>query len=204
MEIRQLNENKLRVCLDETDLKKYNLNLNYFLSLKIENSNLFIDILKLIYKNNLLPLADKNFSFDSYLINNSQIIINIYITKSFVYNSYSFDTFYDNSIFNINKSLICEFNDFNNLYEFIQSINLNFSNYPFDFFKNMYISEFNNNYFFILENLNLFSNFINYIIFQLSEFSDSISFSEILIFRIKEYGNIIFNFQNINSLIKLL
>lgn len=204
MEIRQLNENKLRVCLDETDLKKYNLNLNYFLSLKIENSNLFIDILKLIYKNNLLPLADKNFSFDSYLINNSQIIINIYITKSFVYNSYSFDAFYDNSIFNINKSLICEFNDFNNLYEFIQSINLNFSNYPFDFFKNMYISEFNNNYFFILENLNLFSNFINYIIFQLSEFSDSISFSEILIFRIKEYGNIIFNFQNINSLIKLL
>lgn len=204
MEIRQLNENKLRVCLDETDLKKYNLNLNYFLSLKIENSNLFIDILKLIYKNNLLPLADKNFSFDSYLINNSQIIINIYITKSFVYNSYSFDAFYDNSIFNINKSLICEFNDFNNLYEFIKSINLNFSNYPFDFFKNMYISEFNNNYFFILENLNLFSNFINYIIFQLSEFSDSISFSEILIFRIKEYGNIIFNFQNINSLIKLL
>ncbi len=204
MEIRQLNENKLRVCLDETDLKKYNLNLNYFLSLKIENSNLFIDILKLIYKNNLLPLADKNFSFDSYLINNSQIIINIYITKSFVYNSYSFDAFYDNSIFNTNKSLICEFNDFNNLYEFIQSINLNFSNYPFDFFKNMYISEFNNNYFFILENLNLFSNFINYIIFQLSEFSDSISFSEILIFRIKEYGNIIFNFQNINSLIKLL
>ena len=204
MEIRQLNENKLRVCLDETDLKKYNLNLNYFLSLKIENSNLFIDILKLIYKNNLLPLADKNFSFDSYLINNSQVIINIYITKSFVYNSYSFDTFYDNSIFNINKSLICEFNDFNNLYEFIKSINLNFSNYPFDFFKNMYISEFNNNYFFILENLNLFSNFINYIIFQLSEFSDSISFSEILIFRIKEYGNIIFNFQNINSLIKLL
>ena len=204
MEIRQLNENKLRVCLDETDLKKYNLNLNYFLSLKIENSNLFIDILKLIYKNNLLPLADKNFSFDSYLINNSQIIINIYITKSFVYNSYSFDVFYDNSIFNINKSLICEFNDFNNLYEFIKSINLNFSNYPFDFFKNMYISEFNNNYFFILENLNLFSNFINYIIFQLSEFSDSISFSEILIFRIKEYGNIIFNFQNINSLIKLL
>lgn len=204
MEIRQLNENKLRVCLDETDLKKYNLNLNYFLSLKIENSNLFIDILKLIYKNNLLPLADKNFSFDSYLINNSQIIINIYITKSFVYNSYSFDAFYDNSIFNINKSLICEFNDFNNLYEFIKSINLNFSNYPFDFFKNMYISEFNNNYFFILENLNLFSNFINYIIFQLSEFSDSISFSEILIFRIKEYGNIIFNFQNINSLIKLM
>lgn len=204
MEIRQLNENKLRVCLDETDLKKYNLNLNYFLSLKIENSNLFIDILKLIYKNNLLPLADKSFSFDSYLINNSKIIINIYITKSFVYNSYSFDTFYDNSIFNINKSLICEFNDFNNLYEFIKSINLNFSNYPFDFFKNMYISEFNNNYFFILENLNLFSNFINYIIFQLSEFSDSISFSEILIFRIKEYGNIIFNFQNINSLIKLL
>ena len=204
MEIRQLNENKLRVCLDETDLKKYNLNLNYFLSLKIENSNLFIDILKLIYKNNLLPLADKNFSFDSYLINNSQIIINIYITKSFVYNSYSFDAFYDNFIFNINKSLICEFNDFNNLYEFIKSINLNFSNYPFDFFKNMYISEFNNNYFFILENLNLFSNFINYIIFQLSEFSDSISFSEILIFRIKEYGNIIFNFQNINSLIKLL
>ncbi len=204
MEIRQLNENKLRVCLDETDLKKYNLNLNYFLSLKIENSNLFIDILKLIYKNNLLPLADKNFSFDSYLINNSQVIINIYITKSFVYNSYSFDTFYDNSIFNINKSLICEFNDFNNLYEFIKSINLNFSNYPFDFFKNMYISEFNNNYFFILENLNLFSNFINYIIFQLSEFSDSISFSEILISRIKEYGNIIFNFQNINLLIKLL
>lgn len=204
MEIRQLNENKLRVCLDETDLKKYNLNLNYFLSLKIENSNLFIDILKLIYKNNLLPLADKSFSFDSYLINNSKIIINIYITKSFVYNSYSFDTFYDNSIFNINKSLICKFNDFNNLYEFIKSINLNFSNYPFDFFKNMYISEFNNNYFFILENLNLFSNFINYIIFQLSEFSDSISFSEILIFRIKEYGNIIFNFQNINSLIKLL
>ena len=137
MEIRQLNENKLRVCLDETDLKKYNLNLNYFLSLKIENSNLFIDILKLIYKNNLLPLADKNFSFDSYLINNSHIIINIYITKSFVYNSYSFDAFYDNSIFNINKSLICEFNDFNNLYEFIKSINLNFSNYPFDFFKNI-------------------------------------------------------------------
>ena len=78
-----------------------------------------------IYKNNLLPLADKNFSFDSYLINNSQIIINIYITKSFVYNSYSFDAFYDNPIFNINKSLICEFNDFNNLYEFIKSINLN-------------------------------------------------------------------------------
>lgn len=204
MEIRQLNKNKLRVCLDETDLKKYNLNLNYFLSLKIENSNLFIDILQLIYKNNLLPLADKSFSFDSYFINNSKIIINIYITKSFVYNSYSFDTFYDNSIFNINKSLICKFNDFNNLYEFIKSINLNFSNYPFDFFKNMYIFEFNNNYFFILENLNLFSNFINYIIFQLSEFSDSISFSEILIFRIKEYGNIIFNFQNINSLIKLL
>ena len=106
MEIRQLNENKLRVCLDETDLKKYNLNLNYFLSLKIENSNLFIDILKLIYKNNLLPLADKNFSFDSYLINNSQIIINIYITKSFVYNSYSFDAFYDNSIFNIKINYI--------------------------------------------------------------------------------------------------
>lgn len=204
MEIRQLDSNKIRICLEESDLKRYNLSLNHFLSLKLETSTLFIDILKLIYKNNLLPLYNKNFSFETYFINNSQIIINIYISKSFAYNTYSFEKFCDNFIFNKNKSLICEFNDFNNLYEFVKSINLNFSNYPLDFFNNMYIFELNNNYFFILENLNLFSNFINYIIFQLSEFSDSISFSEILIFRIKEYGNIIFNFQNINSLIKLL
>lgn len=204
MEIRQLDSNKIRICLEESDLKRYNLSLNHFLSLKLETSTLFIDILKLIYKNNLLPLYNKNFSFETYFINNSQIIINIYISKSFAYNTYSFEKFCDNFIFNKNKSLICEFNDFNNLYEFVKSINLNFSNYPLDFFNNMYIFELNNNYFFILENFNLFSNFINYIIFQLSEFSDSISFSEMLICRIKEYGNIIFNFQNINLLIQNL
>ncbi len=204
MEIRQLDNNKLRICIDKADLKRYHLELNQFLSIKLENSNLFTDILKLIYKNNLLPLESKNFSFETYFINNSQIIINIYIAKSFAYNSYSFDKFCDKFIFNKNESLICEFDDYNNLHEFIKSINLNYSDYPLDFFKNMYIYELNNNYFFILENLDLFSSFINYIIFQLSEFSDSISFSEMLISRIKEYGNIIFDFHNINLLIQNL
>lgn len=204
MEVRQLDNNRIRVIINSIDLKRYNLELNDFLSLKVESSNLFLDILRLIYKNNLLPLESKNFTFETYFINNSQIIINIYISKSFAYNSYSFNEFCDKFILSKNTSLICEFNDFNNLCEFIKSIDLNFSNYPLDFFKNMYIYELNNSYFFVLENLDLFSNFINYIIFQLSEFSDSISFSEMLISRIKEYGNIIFNFQNINLLIQNL
>lgn len=119
----------------------------------------------------------------------------------FCKNSYTFFVEKNNSIkLNYFDFLIFEFFNFNSFCDFFYLLffylSKNNLKYLFKYFK---LYEYNNSYFFIINNFNFFNNYFLWIFLNILEFSDNYYFSELLLRRITEYGNLIFNNKNINE-----
>lgn len=96
--------------------------------------------------------------------------------------------------------LICEFLDLNIFCDFFNLLDFNFSknkiNYIFNFFE---LYKYNNSYFLIIKNINYFYYYFNLIFLLILEYTNKYYFSEIFLHRIYEFGNLIFNYKNINN-----
>jgi negative regulator of genetic competence, sporulation and motility len=84
MEIEQLNSNKFKIFLHTEDFERYNIDLDSFLSEKIENQPIFLDILNYLDKNLLINLDNKSISINTLLLNHSDIVITVLISRLYI------------------------------------------------------------------------------------------------------------------------
>lgn len=76
MDILQVDNNRLKVLLTKKDLERYNLTLNSFMSFKIYNNPIILDIITFMYNNiSFFKSNNKNILIDTFLLKNSEIII---------------------------------------------------------------------------------------------------------------------------------
>lgn len=164
MQIKKINNDKLKIILSSNDLDEKNVDIDSFLANPIESQNLFFEI---------LHLAEEKYNFD--IENNKAIIEAISLDNNiFILTITKIST--DFSTYNQNSKVYC-FEDINNLlnfYSFIKKNNIHTTNFETYKFLNKYYIVLNEEKS-ILENI-------------LLEFSNLLSNSSYLQDIFKEYG----------------
>ena len=128
MQIKKINNNKLKVILSIHDLDKKNIDIDSFLSNSIESQDLFFEI---------LDVAEEKYDFN--IENHKAIVETISLDNNmFVLTITKFTSNFEN--INTNYTTIYCFDDIDNIFNIYQFINRN----------NTYIYEFENNYYLLL------------------------------------------------------
>ena len=162
MQIKKINNNKLKVILSSNDLNKKNIDIDSFLSNSIESQDLFFEI---------LDLAEEKYDFN--IENNKAIIETVSLDNNlFVLTITKFKNDLTTTYSNLSKLYCFEnIDDFFNIYNYL-------NNYNYTLYK------FLNNYFLIIHNID---NFLNSL---LSEYSISLEKSEHIESILLEHGKI--------------
>ena len=130
MQIKKINNNKLKVILSSNDLNKKNIDVDSFLSNSIESQDLFFEI---------LDLAEEEYDFN--IENNKAIVETISLDNNiFVLTITKLKNNYENICENISKIYCFEnIDDIFNIYSFLDK-------------DNTYIYEFSNSYYLLVNN----------------------------------------------------
>ena len=160
MQIKKINNNKLKVILSTNDLNKKNIDVDSFLSNSIESQDLFFEI---------LDLAEEELNFN--IENNKAVVETISLDNNiFVLTITKLKNNFDNCYQNQTKIYCFEtFDDIFNIYSFLDK-------------DNTYVYEFSGNYYLVLNNITCNNQKI------LSEYSEPIKNSDILESVLIEHG----------------
>jgi len=166
MQIKKINNDKLKVILSTNDLDEKNIDIDSFLSNPIESQNLFFEILDLAEEKYDFDIDNNRAVIEAISLDNNIFILTITKLKNDLC-TYS----------NIKSKIYCfqDINDLLNLYSF-------FENKDFQLIK-PYIYEFNNKYYLLLNDNN------NYIENILLEFAYPIYNCNLTEDIFIEYGN---------------
>lgn len=160
MQIKKINNNKLKVIISSSDLDKKNIDIDDFLSNSIESQNLFFEI---------LDLAEEEYDFN--IENNRAIVETVSL---------------DNNIFVLTITKLkqnCEAINLSpsKIYCFENTDDI-FNVYPFLDKNDTYIYEFSNNYYLLINNVK--NNIENILSEYSTPIKNSLSLESILV----EYG----------------
>lgn len=164
MQIKKINNDKLKIILSSNDLDEKNVDVDSFLANPIESQNLFFEILDLAEKKYDFDIEDNKAIIEAISLDNNIFILTItkISTDCFTCNSKSKIYYFENT------------NDLLNLYSFINKNNIHIPEIE------IYI--FLNKYYLILNEAN--TNFENVLL----EFSNSLNNSSYIQDIFREYG----------------
>ena len=135
MQIDKIDNNKLEVILSINDLKDNNIDVHSFLSNSSETQNLFF---------NILDLAEEKFNF--VVDENKFIVESVNLDESLFLITITKLTSNEEKEKNTNNLIIYKITSFDEFYELTKIINKDIN------LKNIHIYNYNNSYFFVLEN----------------------------------------------------
>ena len=166
MQIKKINNNKLKVILNLNDLDEKNIDIDSFLSNPIESQNLFFEILDLAEEKYDFDIDDNRAVVEAISLDNNIFILTITKLKN------DSCTYYDN-----NSTIYCfdNINDLLNFYSFIKEKKINLID--------PYVYQFSNKYYFFNNEKNI--NLENILL----EFSSPINNYNLAQDIFKEYGN---------------
>ena len=137
MQIKKINNNKLKVILNLNDLNEKNIDIDSFLSNSIESQNLFFEILDLAEEKYDFDIENNKAVVEAISLDNNIFVLTITKLKNDTLSTYS------------SKSLIYYFentNDLLNFYSIIQKNNISLNQ--------AFIYQFSNKYYLLLINTN--------------------------------------------------
>ena len=164
MQIKKINNDKLKIILSSNDLYEKNVDIDSFLANPIDSQNLFFEI---------LDLAEEKYNFD--IENNKAIVEAISLDNNiFILTITKIST--DCPTYNQNSKIYCieDINYLLNIYSFIKKNNINTPNFE--------IYKFLNKFYIVLDEIN--NNFENILL----EFSNPLNKSSYTQDIFKEYG----------------
>lgn len=192
MRIEKLDENKLRILITNQELKEKNIDFHTFMSNPIESQSVFGEILK--KAENELGFTTKNYQIhiEAILINYSDFIITItrelpttadIATKKIYIKRKKIKKESTQAIYIFN----C-FDDFCSFSEYIISNNINITKLA----KSLTLYYYNNQYYFIINDINLNFQGTGFFLASISEFGLFNSSSKMIKSKIIESGKLIF------------
>lgn len=188
MKIEKLNENKIRITFNNSDLKENNIDVHSFMSNSIESQSLFLNMLDRAEQDVGFVTDDYKLSIEAIALSNETFIItvtriekeNLKPTRVQARRKTS-----PSSTSRIYK--FSSFDDFCNFQNFLSNCLPNFINY----FSNCnHLYKYNDIFLLILENLE--NENIDIVSSVISEFAVStIEYSDLILHKIKEYGTLL-------------
>ena len=186
MKIEKVNENKIRIIFNNVDLKENNLDIHSFMSNSIESQSIFLNMLDQAEEEIGFITDNYKLSIDAIALTNGTFIITVTRIEKEILKSTRVRAHRKNNILN-NNTLVYKFGCIDDFLTFLNFLSQSFITLENNFSNLLY--EYNNNIFLFLFNLDVKNN--SNIFNLLSEFAIPINDSEIILQRIKEYGNLL-------------
>ena len=162
MQIKKINNNKLKVILNSNDLSEKNIDIDSFLSNSIESQDLFFEILDLAEEQYDFNIENNKAVVEAINLDNNLFILTITKLKNDFKNSY------DSSL-----KIFC-FENMDDIFTIYNILSKNYAN-----LENTYIYEFNNKYYLLLNNIS--NNIENILLEYSSPINNPLFFESILV-----------------------
>ena len=166
MQIQKINNNKVKVILNSSDLIKKNIDVESFLSNSEETQNFFFEILEMIETEYSFDISDKKTIIEAISLENNIFVLTITRLENTVTQDI-LDPFSSVYVFNSSKSLF----DF---YYFITRKNISLNNIYIYMFSNMF-------YIFLKKTDHTFKDDINIFLTEFSSYVISDSLKSIIL-----------------------
>ena len=202
MKIEKLNEDKIRITLDTTDLLENNIDFHSFMSNSIDSQSIFLD---------MLAKAEEEVGFDTkdyrimieaiatsegnFILTATRIIPEIEKKKKLkIYRKSN----------NLTKGfVIYEFKTFDDFCDFCKTLNLNLLSSFQDVFTKSKLYLYNSCYYLVLKNINPDLNSLKYFSAYITEFAVYVHKPNLFNKKLSEYGKPIIKKNAINTCIGL-
>ena len=162
MQIKKINNDKLKVILSSNDLDKKNINVDSFLANSLESQDLFFEILDLAEEQYDFNIENNKAIVEAINLDNNLFILTITKLKSDFKNSY------DSSL-----KIFC-FENMDDIFTIYNILSKNYAN-----LENTYIYEFLNKYYLLLNNIS--NNIENILLEYSSPINNPLFFESILV-----------------------
>lgn len=188
MKIEKLNENKIRVTFNNTDLERNNLDIHSFMANSIESQNLFLNILDEAEKEVGFITDNYKLSIESIALSGGIFIVTVTKLEKEILKSTRVQARRKSNLQPANI-LIYKFSNFDDFCNFENFLSQSFPKYAEYFSNSNSLYKYSNYFFLVLENLD--NKFISSISAIISEFAVCIDNTELIVSKLKEYGNLI-------------
>lgn len=188
MKIEKINENKIKVTVNNSDLEKNNLDIHSFMSNSIESQCLFLGILDKAEREIGFDTDNYKLSIEALALSNGNFIITVTRINKENLKSKRVQAYRKSN--NLNKQkIIYHFSNFDDFCNFTNFLSISSPNLMKQITPTQLLYKYDNSFFFILNNINNES--IHQITSIISEFANLIENSDLIFNKIKEYGVLI-------------
>lgn len=205
MKIEKLNDDKIRITLNMEDLKEQDIDFHSFMSNPIESQDLFMDMLKKAEKEVGFITDDYRVMIEALATSNGTFVltvtrINPEKQKS-TYKPKKIGIKRKTVAINAEKAIYC-FDAFDEFLEYCKFLKNDILQYLADFVSSNKLYEYNNKYYFVLEDIHMNAHLLKSFTSGITEFAHFINNSDLFESKLLEYGNIIFESNAIRECFK--
>lgn len=187
MKIEKITDNKIRIVLNLDDLKSKKVDLHSLMSNSIESQNIFVDMLNEAEKTVGFCVNDSKVLIEAFTSNDEFFVFTITKVEEDIPKKKNIKI--KRKATNINdRKAIYQFNSFEEFCNFCTYINNSVFNNYYIYAKSTSLYSYNNNYYLIISDINIYHPKIKGFFATLSEFSKSINHPQYFESLLFEYG----------------
>lgn len=188
MKIEKINENKIRITFNHSDLKENNVDVHSFMSNSIESQSLFLNMLDIAERDVGFITDNYKLSIEAIALSNGTFILTV--TRIEKENLKSTRVHAHRKISSLsNNSLIYKFLNFDDFCNFRNFLSISLPNLINKLPEVNSLYQYNNYFFLILQNID--SQYISSISSAISEFASYVESSDLIMHKIKECGKLV-------------
>lgn len=205
MKIEKLNDNKIRITLNLTDLEENHIDFHTFMSNSIESQKIFLDMLDKAEKEVGFITDDYKVMIEALAMSNGNFVLTV--TR---FEPEKPNTIYKKKKINIKrkvneidtkKAIYC-FNTFDEYCNFCNFLSNNILKYMNNFSDSMSLFEYNSKYYLVISNIHINTNLLRNFCSSITEFARFINNASLFETKLLEYGNLIMKDNAIDTCIK--
>lgn len=205
MKIEKLNENKIRITLNLTDLEENHIDFHSFMSNSIESQKIFLDMLDKAEKEVGFVTENYRVMIEALAMSNGNFVLTVTRFEpekaNTTYKKKKVNIKRKVSLVDTKKAIYC-FNSFDEYCSFCGFLSNNVLKYMNDFADAMSLYEYNDKYYLVISNIHVNNNLLKTFCSSITEFARFIEDANLFENKLHEYGNLIMKDNAIDTCIK--
>lgn len=191
MKFEKVNNDKIKITLSNADLEANDIDYHSFMSDSYETRSLFLSVLDKAERDYGFSTDNYQLKVETLALENGTFILTI--TRSLAPNDTSKRKLrVSRKTPKISsQSLIYKFNDFEDLCNFIRSLNNNISVDFKNVSKNNLLYLYNNNYYLVFDRVNIDNPYLKIIYSSITEFATYVKYSNVFVAKMRESGKLL-------------
>lgn len=188
MKIEKLNENRIRITFNHSDLQENNMDVHSFMSNSIESQSLFLTMLDEAEREVGFITDNYKLCIEAIALSNGTFIITVTRIEKEVLKSARVQAHRKNNMVQ-NNMLIYQFSSFDDFCNFENFLTISLPNLVEQLSGSNSLYQYHNCFFLILQNID--ASYMNVLSSAISEFATAVESSDLILHKIKECGKLV-------------